>query len=227
MAITLDKVVPWGRSFDEYVAMFALSKEDLEKRFLDCGSGPASFNCGLTRLGGRVVSIDPIYCFSSAELRSRINEAYEMIIGQVRENRDEFVWEQITSVEELGRVRMRAMNEFLSDYSAGIREGRYVDARMPSIPFRDGEFDIALCSHFLFLYSEQLSEDFHLQSIKELCRVSSEARIFPLTEFGVRRSRYLEAIIDGLRDNGFEVRVERVPYEFQKGGNEMMRVAIR
>ena len=26
MAFTLDKVVPWGRSYDEYVAMFALSE---------------------------------------------------------------------------------------------------------------------------------------------------------------------------------------------------------
>ncbi len=224
MAIILDKVVPWGRSFDEYVAMFALSKDDLEKRILDCGGGPASFNASLTKLGGRITSADPIYRSSSSELRGRINEAYGMIIGYVRENMNDYVWEQIPSAEELGRVRMNAMNDFLSDYDDGIRAGRYVDASLPALPFEDDDFDIAMCSHLLFLYSEQLSEDFHLQSIEELCRVASEARIFPLMEFGMRKSRHLEVVLNGLRKNGFKASIERVPYEFQKGGNEMLRV---
>ena len=50
----------------------------------------------------------------------------------------------IPSIEALGRVRMDAMKEFLSDYTAGIKEGRYVDASLPSLPFKDGEFDIAM-----------------------------------------------------------------------------------
>ncbi len=224
MTIILEKVVPWGRSFEEYVSMFALSKEDLEKRFLDCGSGPASFNSSLTKLGGHIISVDPIYRFNSSELRSRINEAYKIIMEQVGKNKNEYVWEQISSVEELGRIRMRAMNDFLSDYSAGIKEGRYVDASLPSLPFEDGEFDIALCSHFLFLYSEQLSADFHIQSIRELCRVASEVRLFPLMEFGIRRSRYMEIVIDVLIADGFKARIEKVPYEFQKGGNEMLHI---
>ena len=41
---TLDSVVPWGRSFDEYCAMFDLSDRDLDLKILDCGGGPASFN---------------------------------------------------------------------------------------------------------------------------------------------------------------------------------------
>ena len=45
--------------------------------------------------------------------------------------------------------------------------------------FADREFDLALCSHLLFLYSEQLTADFHLASIRELCRVAGEVRVFP------------------------------------------------
>jgi hypothetical protein len=227
MAITLESVVPWGRSLIEYAAMFALSEDDLEKRFLDCGSGPASFNASLTKLGGHAISADPIYRFSSDELRVRINEAYEIIMEQVGRNRDDYVWNRISSVEELGRVRMHAMNDFLSDYDAGKGEGRYVDASLPILPFQDGEFDIALCSHLLFLYSEQLSLDFHLQSVKELCRVSSEVRIFPLMEFGIRESRHLDAVVDGLERMGIKVLTETVPYEFQKGGNQMLRITAR
>jgi SAM-dependent methyltransferase len=224
MAFSLGKIVPWGRSFEEYVAMFALSRGDLAKRILGCGDGPASFNCALTGQGGYVISADPVYHFSVDEIESRINETYEEVIRQTRNNKDEFVWQHISSVEELGRIRMEAMKEFLADYPAGRKEGRYIEASLPNLPFNDGAFDLALCSHFLFLYSEQLSEDFHIRSIKELCRVSSETRIFPLMELGTRRSRHLESVAAGLDKNGFAVTIEKVPYEFQKGGNEMMKI---
>lgn len=43
----LDKVVPFGRSLDEYIKMFHLSSEDLPQRILGVGDGPASFNLSL------------------------------------------------------------------------------------------------------------------------------------------------------------------------------------
>lgn len=58
---TLDQVVPWGRSFEEYLAMFALSDLDLKGRLLGCGDGPASFNAVATSQGVAVTSCDPIY----------------------------------------------------------------------------------------------------------------------------------------------------------------------
>ncbi len=224
MAVTLNKIIPWGRSFDEYVAMFNLSDKDLEKQFLDCGSGPASFNASLTRLGGRIISVDPIYRFGSDEIRNQINEAYEIVLGQLKDNTDDYLWDQYPSVEEHCRVRMRSMNEFLSDYNDGIKEGRYVEASLPALPFRDDEFDIALCSYLLFAYSKQLSEEFHVRSIKELCRVSSEVRIFPVMEIGIKSSRYLGAVIDRLSKEGYEAVKEKVKFEFQKGSTEMLRV---
>jgi hypothetical protein len=224
MAFTLDQVVPWGRSFDEYVAMFSLSAEDLSQRILGCGDGPANFNCVLTRRGGRVISADPLYRFSAEEIGRRIGAVYDQVMEQTRQNRHEFVWGHIPSIEDLGRVRMAAMNDFLSDFEAGLKQGRYVDVSLPALPFEDQEFDLALCSHFLFLYSQQLSQDFHLQSIQEMCRIAREARIFPVLELGSRKSRHLEIVVDLLRQDGFVARVEKVPYEFQKGGNEMLRV---
>lgn len=226
MAFTLTQAVPWGRSVDEYVAMFDLSKEDLEKRILDCSGGPASFNCSLTKRGGHVISADPVYHFSADEIWNRISETYEEIMDQTGKIKNEFIWKHISSIEELGRVRMAAMKDFLSDYASGKKEGRYVDAELPALPFRDGEFDIALCSHFLFLYSEQFSEDFHFRSILELCRVSSEVRIFPLLELGTIKSRHLDPVIRRLDKDGIKACVERVPYEFQKGGNEMLRIIV-
>jgi len=225
MPFTLDKVVPWGRSFDEYVAMFALTDGDLEKRILGCGDGPAAFNSGLTKRGGRIVSVDPVYQYSAAAIRLRIDETYEKILEETRKNRDEFIWTDVRSPEDLGRRRMAAMEGFLADYPDGRRNGRYAAGALPHLPFRDEAFDLALCSHYLFLYSAQLSLDFHVRSVEELCRVAGEARVFPLLELGSRRSRHVDDVLSFLTGAGFDARIEKVPYEFQRGGNEMLRVA--
>ena len=225
MGFTLEDVVPWGRSYDEYVAMFALSDADLRKRIVGCGDGPAAFNAVLTRQGGDVLSVDPLYRFSAEDVRSRISQCYAAVMEQTRRNMHEFVWTSIASVDELGRMRMAAMEEFLSDYQQGVRQGRYVEGELPRLPFADREFDLAVCSHLLFLYSEQLDEDFHLAAIRELCRVASEVRVFPLLELGARTSRHLQAVTARLTAEGYAVVNVPVPYEFQRGGNQMMRIS--
>ena len=226
MSFTLKDIVPWGRSFDEYVAMFDLSSDDLKRKILGCGDGPASFNALLTRQGGRkqVLSVDPLYRFSPKEIRKRITETYTAVLEQTRKNKHEFIWTTINSVDELGRIRMAAMMEFLSDYPIGSEQGRYVSGELPNLPFADNEFDLAVCSHLLFLYSEHLSADFHVESIRELCRVAEEVRVFPLLELGVKISRHLKAVTDSLSAMGYFVTITPVSYEFQRGGNQMMKI---
>ena len=107
---TLDKVVPWGRSFDEYQRMFAFPANASKLKILGCGDGPASFNSEATRIGWSVVSCDPVYRFDVQQLRERITETSLDILEQTRRNASNFVWDVIRSVEELGRVRMAAMN---------------------------------------------------------------------------------------------------------------------
>ena len=158
---TLEEVVPWGRSFDEYQRMFALGDDDLSRRILGCGDGPASFNAEATRRGATVVSVDPLYRWDAAQVQQRIDATYDTVLEQTRRNAGEFVWNAIGSVEELGRVRMTAMRTFLEDYPQGRTQGRYVDAELPVLPFADRSFDLALCSHLLFLYSVQLDQAFH------------------------------------------------------------------
>ncbi|MHB1731502.1 MAG: SAM-dependent methyltransferase [Leptospirillum sp.] len=227
MAFRLEEVVPWGRSFEEYTGMFALTSQDLKEKILGCADGPASFNAELTSRGGQVVSADPLYRFSREEIRSRIGQVFDTVLDQTRKNIHEFVWKTIPSVEVLGETRLLAMNGFLEDYLAGFLEGRYIDASLPGLPFDDQEFGLALCSHYLFLYSQHLSEELHLQSIRELCRVAREVRIFPLLELGATPSRHLDSVTDTLAREGYRITVEEVPYEFQRGGNKMMRVRNR
>lgn len=182
---TLKQIVPWGRSFDEYRAMFALSDVDLAGTILSSRDGPAGFNAVATRRGSKVTSCDPIYRWSAPEIEARIEDTFAEVIEQARRNQRQFAWEAIPSVEVLGRVRMAAMREFLRDYPAGMQDGRYVVAELPSLPFVEGQFDLAL---------------------------------------GGARSPFVEGSVSVLRAAGCDVSIERVRYEFQRGGNEMLRI---
>jgi hypothetical protein len=220
----LDNVVPWGRTLAEYQSMFSLSETDLNAKILGCGDGPASFNAEMTELGCTVVSIDPVYQFSAAQIKQRVLATYDSIISQVKANSNDYVWKNFQDAEDLGQARLNAMEKFLSDYESGKASGRYLDRSLPNLEFVDNQFELCLCSHFLFLYSEQLSLDFHLASIQELLRIASEVRIFPLLTLGCEPSSYLELVLEDLADRGCHAAIESVDYEFQKGGNQMLRI---
>lgn len=224
MTFQLKEIVPWGRSFEEYIAMFELSEDDLSKRILGCGDGPSSFNAGLTKRRGSIVSIDPLYAFGADDISKRIDETFADVMQETEKNRDEFVWSHIQSVDELGKVRMAAMRDFLADFSIGRIERRYLPESAPNLSFPDNSFDLALSSHFLFLYSDHLNIGFHIDAISELCRVSRETRIFPLLKLGAVPSPHVGPVTEHFRSEGYEVAQIKVPYEFQRGGNQMLRI---
>jgi hypothetical protein len=171
-----------------------------------------------------VVSCDPLYQFDAAQIRRRIDETATEVLEQARQNAHEFVWDAADPGHRHAEAdRMSAMAAFLDDFETGRGDGRYVNAGLPALPFDDGAFDLALCSHFLFLYSQQHDQAFHLASMRELCRVAREARVFPLLALGAQPSPHLGPVAAALEADGFEVSVARVPYEFQRGGNQMLR----
>lgn len=225
MSLKLEKVVPWGRSFAEYVRMFDLSATDLQRNILDCAGGPASFNAEMTQQGYRATSCDPIYQFSIEAIEQRIEEAYPLVIKAVEANAKGFVWRDIASLTELGQIRMAAMRQFLADFSQGQKAGRYLTHALPDLPFAASQFDLALCSHFLFTYSDQLSLSFHLESIAELCRVAAEVRIFPLlVNMSGELSSFLQPTIAAFELQGYDVQIRLAPYEFQRGGNQLLQI---
>src|SRR5688572_23165985 len=131
MPFTLEQVVPWGRTFDEYTAMFALTGDDLRRSILGCGDGPASFNATAAQQGLHVISCDPIYQFSPAAIDSRIQATYERIMAELRQNPGQFVWTRFATPEEVGRERLSAMRAFLADFAGANATGRYHAALLP------------------------------------------------------------------------------------------------
>ncbi|HRW10925.1 MAG TPA: hypothetical protein P5121_37745 [Caldilineaceae bacterium] len=224
MAMTLDKIVPWGRSLAEYQRMFALTAEDCAGHILGCGDGPASFNAEMTALGYSVISIDPIYTYRAAEIRQRVRETHATIVEKVALTPQDYLWAEFRDPNALGAHRLATMEHFLRDYEAGVAAGRYQPQALPTLDFPDQHFTLALSSHFLLLYTEQLSLEFHCAAVKELCRVACEVRIFPLLDLACQRSAHVEPLQRYLQELGYRAQIEAVPYEFQRGGNQMLRV---
>ena len=76
----------------------------------------------------------------------------------------------------------------------------------------------------MFLYSDNLSLEFHEQAIANLLTIAREVRIFPLLTYNAETSPYLEPVCAGLTDAGYAVSIEPVPYEFQRGGNKLLKI---
>jgi SAM-dependent methyltransferase len=218
--ISYENIVPWGRSYTEYVTMFNLTPYFLSKKVLGCGDGPAAFNSVGNAFGGNITSIDPIFSLSKKEIEKQIDKTFGEVIIQTKANMEKFNWDMFGNVEGLGKIRMKSMQQFLSDFEQGLEEGRYIAAELPKLPFENNIFDLALCSHFLFLYSDHLDLDFHLKAIAEMLRVASEVRIFPVVDLNANPSEHLEPI----RNHFPNSELIKVNYEFQKGGNQMLLI---
>ena len=221
MAFKLNSVVPWGRNMEEYILMFQLNESDLSRKIAGFGDGPACFNYEMTERGGSVISFDPIYQFSKTDLEKRIEEVRVIVMRQMSENMDNYVWKNIKNLDELEFTRMSAMRKFLSDYEKGKAEGRYVFHELPNrLIYNDNHFDIGLSSHFLLMYTS-LGYDFHIASMTEMLRVCKEIRIFPIVDLDANKTVLTEKVIDHFKKD-YKVEIVKTEYEFQKGENKLL-----
>lgn len=204
--------------------MFNLSEADLRLRILGVGDGPASFNARMKGAGQTVTSIDPSYELTAAEFKRRINDTYDVVMNQTRKNLDKFIWLKFKNLDELGKVRMSAMNEFCEDLDQGKAEGRYIAASLPRLPAANKSYDLILSAHLLFFYSDHCSLDFHRKSVRELIRVGREIRIFPLVDLESNESPHLGSVIEDLESAHIPFSIEKVRYHFQRTGDEMLRI---
>jgi hypothetical protein len=224
MVMKLDQVVPFGRSLDEYIKMFELTPKELQKSMLGVGDGPASFNAEGTGLGYRIKSVDPLYVFSATQIQERFDAVVDNVIEQVRSTPGDWDWTYHQSPDNLRSNREKAIASFCGDFESGRAAHRYDVGELPHLPYQEGEFELGLCSHLLFLYSAQLDQQFHLDAVREILRVCQEVRIFPLLTLMLDPSPHLEAVIEALEADGFVCQVQQVEYCFQRNGNQMLKI---
>ena len=220
----LDGVVPWGREADEYEAFFALGDVPLRARVLDCGAGPSSFAAEWCARGRRVTAADPLYAVDSAAIRARFDATRGPMREGMERAHEAFVWEFYKSEDAVVTRRERALERFAADRAS--HPERYVAASLPTLPFPSDSFDLAVCSHLLFLYSADLSLELHAAALRELLRVAAEVRVFPLLDLDGAPSAHLEPPLAALADVALAERVT-VPFEFRRGSREMLRLTKR
>lgn len=219
----LDDIVPWGRRFDEYEAFFSLGGVPPGTTVLDAGGGPASFAAEGASRGLNVTAADPIYQFDGEAIRQRFEQTAVAVRHGMRLAAYRFNWSFYGSEEAVHLRRREALELFLADFETRGRK-RYVPASLPKLPFDKGAFDLALSSHFLFLYGDEFDCTFHIAAIRELMRVAKEARIFPLVNLDGRPSSHLPVVMRELEGLGFAPVLADVPFEFQIGATKMLRV---
>ncbi len=224
MGIKLEQAIPFGRSLEEYKMMFDLSEMELSNNIVSIADGPASFNSEMWDIGKTVTSIDPIYIFSAQEIKNQFYKAVDDVVKQVKDSPEDWVWNYHKSPDDLKKRRISVIKKFLNDYEIGKSTKRYIVGELPRLDTESDTFDIALIAHFLFLYSEQYSYEFHKESIYEALRVAKEVRIFPLLTLACKKSIYVDPLVKELAADGFDVSIKKVGYELQRNGNEMLTI---
>lgn len=222
-----DEVAPIGemlvsaRSGNEYGAMFDLDLAALaDRRILDCPGGAAAFTADASAAGAHVTAVDPRYGDDPDELVDHAHDETQRGNDFVRREPGRFVWTYFADVAAHLAERSAAVDRFAADRTA--HPERYVAGRLPDLPFADDAFDLALSSHLLFTYDDRLDRDFHAAAIRELLRVATEVRLFPTLSMRFERSPLVDDVVAAARATGAEVSVTRSPYEFQRGGNEVL-----
>ncbi len=225
--LDLKDVVLIGRTFEEYCKMFDLDNDLLKNEtILDVASGVSSFCAEANREGFNVTASDRIYASSPFEIEQRCRQDLDMVVKQLPDIADLYVWSFFKDIQSLKRQREKAYKLFVEDFKSQGTE-RYVPVEYPLTNFRDDQFTVSLVSGFLFLYEDMLDYDFHKRTILEILRVTSkEVRIFPIVNLKGEESSFVEHLVCDRDFERFQMSIKNVDYEFMKNANEMLVIRI-
>lgn len=225
-SLDIDRIAFFGRTYAEYMSMFDLNEQLLRQgRVLDCPAGASSFAAEAHQRGFDVTACDIMYNHKADELIEKCKMDIQHVFEKFDEAEHLYVWKYYKNKDEVIALRNKALKLFAEDFPAGFKEKRYVDAELPYLPFSDKTFSLVLSGNFLFLYGDRLDLDFHNTCIKELIRVcSGEVRIFPLVSLDAKPYPYLNDTLSFLETDDIKVEIVKVPFEFQKGANQMLKL---
>lgn len=210
-----------GRGWKEYLKFFNLEEQQLKIiKILDCAAGASSFTAYMNMKGFNVTAVDILYDQKCSFLFLRCKVHTNALMDALTPMEGHFVWSFFKDITDLKKQRLSACEDFSKDYRENKCQN-YIKADLTNLPFKDDSYNLVLCSHLLFIYDHRLDYDFHINSIKEMLRVTSdEVRIYPLIKHHNKKSPFLKRVIDDLHH--IEIEILKVDYEFRKGADEMM-----
>lgn len=222
--LDLERIIFIGRTFEEYVDMFLLSEDELQgKKILDCPAGACSFTAVGSELGLDITACDIAYYHSGEDLKNKGLQDLEHAMASMAKAKNNYKWDYFGDIDGLRNHRLSALQNCAKDMQESNE--KYIAVTLPSLPFKNEEFDILLSAHFLFMYADRLDYQFHIETIDELLRVTKEeVRIFPLVDLEGKRYEFLDNVVDYLAEKGYVVEEIKGRYEFQKNANSMLKI---
>lgn len=226
--IDLKHVVFVGRTLHDYYQMFNLADADLTGRqVLDCPGGAASFAREANERGIDVTACDIAYHFTPDELLGKGLTDLDTLNKLIQENpRAAAMQQEFPRFQTMVQDMTVTLHETVEDIQQHGYGTRYVPGSLPNLPFPDQSFDLTLSGNLLFVYSEQLGYEFHLDALRELMRVTrEEIRLFPLISLTDQQpSPYLQAVLDMVERAGWTH--EQIPstYDLMQPGSNLLKL---
>ena len=226
MKIHIDQVALIGHTYNEYKQMFGFTREALKnKKVLDAGGGVSNFTGIANAFGLDVVAVDTIYDLPIPELEQRCNTDLAHVLNQLPKINNLYNWDYFGDISGLEISRIKSSQLFLKDYENS--PNHYVSGSLRNLPFDAFSVDISLVSHLMFLYDELLDEQFHMEALKELMRVTKEEIIiFPLYNLSGEESDFVQPIKEKLKELDVKYVIEESEYPVMKNKNLRMRIIL-
>lgn len=223
------------RSYAEYERMFAFAEVPLlEGEVLDIAAGASSFAAQAGQRGRIVYAADPLYAMTPEQIAAFGRSEIEASTRKLEAIQHIYDWSYYGDIQRHQALRLQSLDVFAADYSRRLDDGdaqqggaKYTAARLPELPYGDGQFAEVLCSHFLFLYHDQFDYDFHLRSLLEMARVArpgGRIRIYPLLSLRWEPYPLLARLLTQLADRGLEARTLKSDLPFIPGSTELLLV---
>ncbi len=202
------KICTRSDTLDDYRQMFDLSDNDIQKDILIYPGGASPGIASLKALQGQqpgehvLVAADPAYQFSVDEITAIYAETYSNAPDEAPAD-----WEL-------------RLEQFLANYKKDEAHHRYIATDFPTLPFKDFQFQLALCPSLLATDMDSAAD--LVLMINELCRVSHEVRLFPIPNDEQKTHLKLGPLMLDLQQRNFGVELKALEGPFV--GDAMMRI---
>ncbi|MBD2846031.1 methyltransferase domain-containing protein [Paenibacillus sp. IB182496] len=216
------------RGWDEYARMFDLRRADVSGlEVLDVAAGASSFVADAAAMGAQSVAVDPRYRMEQDRIYTEAKQEIETSTAKLARLTDRFNWSFYGNLARHRQMRLANLKRF--DAHRRCAPEHYVDGQLPELPFPDQAFSLVLCSHFLFLYGEQLDFQFHERAIGELmrvCRTGGRVLIYPLVTLHFRQYDRLQALCTRLQSHRAYVCLKPARLPFIPGSTHYLSIQL-
>ena len=221
--LDLNRVVLLGRTLEEYQRFFGLDLQSWrKKRILDVAAGVSSFTAESSALGFNVTAFDRIYFASAEQIKAHCEHDLREVARDIGQ-KPVYKWDFYKNAEGMRNFRARAYQTFLNDFTA--HPHHYVAGELPQMNFANKQFDLTLVSYLLFVYEDQLTYEFHKESLRELMRITAEEiRIYPIVTFEAEPSKSLARLRTDKEFAKWSFEIVTTDFEFLRNSNYYLKL---